>query len=81
MISLGSWIRSELIITQNISFLQIMEEVVISGGKRTRTADILLAKQALYQLSYTPNINRDMGHPGLEPGTSPLSGVRSNHLS
>ena len=25
-----------------------------SGGKRTRTADILLAKQALYQLSYTP---------------------------
>ena len=22
-----------------------------------------------------------MGHPGLEPGTSPLSGVRSNHLS
>ena len=57
-----------------------MEEVVISGGKRTRTADILLAKQALYQLSYTPNY-RDMGHPGLEPGTSPLSGVRSNHLS
>ena len=31
-----------------------MEEVVISGGKRTRTADILLAKQALYQLSYSP---------------------------
>ena len=31
-----------------------MEEVVISGGKRTRTADILLAKQALYQLSYNP---------------------------
>ena len=31
-------------------------EVVFSGGKRTRTADILLAKQALYQLSYTPNI-------------------------
>src|SRR5262249_395584 len=22
-----------------------------------------------------------MGHPGLEPGTSPLSGVRSSHLS
>ena len=35
--------------------MKIMEEVVISGGKRTRTADILLAKQALYQLSYTPN--------------------------
>jgi hypothetical protein len=27
---------------------------VFGGGKRTRTADILLAKQALYQLSYTP---------------------------
>lgn len=50
---------------------------VFGGGKRTRTADILLAKQALYQLSYTPSV----GHPGLEPGTSPLSGVRSNHLS
>ena len=25
-----------------------------SGDMRTRTADILLAKQALYQLSYTP---------------------------
>lgn len=23
----------------------------------------------------------EVGHPGLEPGTSPLSGVRSNHLS
>ena len=52
--------------------------LVIGGGKRTRTADILLAKQALYQLSYTPI---PVGHPGLEPGTSPLSGVRSNHLS
>ena len=31
-----------------------MKEVVISGGKRTRTADICLAKAALYQLSYTP---------------------------
>ena len=50
---------------------------IFGGGKRTRTADILLAKQALYQLSYTPTV----GHPGLEPGTSPLSGVRSNHLS
>ena len=29
--------------------------IVFSGGKRTRTAAILLAKQALYQLSYTPN--------------------------
>ena len=27
------------------------------GGKRTRTADICLAKAALYQLSYTPYFN------------------------
>ncbi len=58
----------------------------VGGGKRTRTADILLAKQALYQLSYTPicavdSCSMKVGHPGLEPGTSPLSGVRSNHLS
>ena len=30
------------------------------GGKRVRTADPLLAKQVLYQLSYTP-INRLLG--------------------
>ena len=27
-----------------------------SGGKRTRTADFLRARQALYQLSYTPTL-------------------------
>ena len=26
-----------------------------NGGKETRTPDILLAKQALYQLSYAPS--------------------------
>ena len=28
--------------------------VVLGGGDRTRTCDILLAKQGLYQLSYAP---------------------------
>ena len=28
--------------------------VVIGGGSRIRTGDMLLAKQPLYQLSYTP---------------------------
>ena len=28
----------------------------IGGGKRIRTADICLAKAALYQLSYTPHL-------------------------
>ena len=46
---------------------------------RDRTADLLRARQALSQLSYGP-INL-VGLGGLEPPTSPLSGVRSNHLS
>ena len=72
---------------------------------RDRTADLLRAKQALSQLSYSPidesfNLNSFsgaawfkfasfattkhanlVGLSGLEPPTSPLSGVRSNHLS
>jgi hypothetical protein len=37
------------------------------GGKRVRTADPLLAKQVLYQLSYTP-INRLLGLRMASPG-------------
>ena len=50
------------------------------GGKRIRTADPLLAKQVLYQLSYTPeSVKRDgvVGLGRFELPTSPLSGVRS----
>ena len=47
---------------------------------RDRTADLLRAKQALSQLSYSPVIEV-VGLSGLEPPTSPLSGVRSNRLS
>ena len=59
----------------------------IGGGERVRTDDLLLAKQALSQLSYTPkvlsNISKlyaiTMVGPGrLELPTSRLSGVRSN---
>ena len=49
------------------------------GDERNRTADPLLARQVLSQLSYTPVIL--VGLDGLEPSTSRLSGVRSNHLS
>ena len=45
------------------------------------TAADLLARQALSQLSYTPNPLRLVGLGGLEPPTSRLSGVRSNQLS
>ena len=60
---------------------------------RDRTADLLRARQALSQLSYNPIVNANLitgihsvrnelvGLSGLEPPTSPLSGVRSNHLS
>jgi hypothetical protein len=47
---------------------------------RDRTADLLRAKQALSQLSYSP-ILKLVGLGRLELPTSPLSGVRSNHLS
>ena len=59
------------------------------GGRRDRTDDLLLAKQALSQLSYGPGSgqyapapDQEMVGPGrLELPTSRLSGVRSNHLS
>jgi hypothetical protein len=49
------------------------------GASRDRTDDPLLAKQVLSQLSYGPVYMVGLG--GLELPTSPLSGVRSNHLS
>ena len=54
------------------------------GGKRIRTADPLLAKQVLFQLSYTPRPAAPRGVVGLgrfELPTSPLSGARSSQLS
>ena len=49
------------------------------GDEGIRTPDLRRAKAALFQLSYVPAIG--VGLPGLEPGTSVLSGLRSNHLS
>ncbi len=46
---------------------------------RDRTADLLRAKQALSQLSYSPRTMVGLGR--FELPTSPLSGVRSNQLS
>jgi hypothetical protein len=57
------------------------------GAERDRTDDLKLAKLALSQLSYSPDKSltrrwRQMVGPGgVEPPTSRLSGVRSNHLS
>ena len=66
-----------------------------SGDEETRTPDFLLAKEALYQLSYVPafravgspsatasgSLRGPVGVSGLEPETSALSGQCSNHLS
>ena len=59
------------------------------GAMRDRTADLLRARQALSQLSYSPikvsilyqSLEKLVGLSGLEPPTSRLSGERSNHLS
>ena len=52
-----------------------------NGDNEIRTRDLLLARQALSQLSYTPVGLFEVGLSGLEPPTSRLSGVRSNRLS
>ncbi len=56
------------------------------GADRNRTDGLRLAKAALSQLSYSPAISGGLdyslvGLGRLELPTSPLSGVRSNHLS
>ena len=55
----------------------------LGGDKRDRTAGLLLARQALSQLSYTPIPQSFLvvGPSGLEPPTSRLSVVRSSQLS
>ena len=57
------------------------------GARRVRTDDLMLAKHALYQLSYGPwerfedRLAAVVGPGRLELPTLRLSGVRSNHLS
>ncbi len=50
----------------------------VGGAAGARTPNLRRARAALSQLSYDPNT---VGAPGLEPGTSALSGPRSNQLS
>ena len=71
-----------------LRFVTQLDTKRFGGAERDRTADPLLAKQVLSQLSYSPTsrwvcqIQPKMVGPGrLELPTSRLSGVRSNHLS
>ena len=80
-------------LAQTLYELRMNEASLMSGGdSRDRTGNLRLAKPALSQLSYIPEVQlgyRDsrsrpeamVGLGGLEPPTSRLSGVRSNHLS
>ena len=62
-------------------------DVLSDGADRDRTDGLRLAKAALSQLSYSPRYTYSLrsatlvGLGRLELPTSPLSGVRSNHLS
>ena len=68
-------------------FEQLLRKFGFGGASRDRTDDPLLAKQVLSQLSYGPVLFLGLageclvGLGGVEPPTSPLSGVRSNQLS
>ena len=54
-------------------------EQKFGGADRDRTGDPLVANQVLSQLSYSPLEVVGLGR--VELPTSPLSGVRSSHLS
>ena len=68
-------------LTTYYSFL-IVQLLTFGGDKRSRTADLCLARAALSHLSYIPKTFFDMvGMTGLEPVTPALSAQCSNHLS
>ena len=48
----------------------LADSLKFGGGKRDRTADLLHAMQALYQLSYTPV--KLVANQGFEPRTQGL---------
>ena len=49
----------------------------VGGGSRIRTGDILLAKQALYQLSHAPRGGDAPGPVGREAGHGSGGGMRA----
>ena len=88
-----SLFRELIVIHRSCSKQQSILQSSFGGDERNRTAGLLLARQALSHLSYTPTSFRLqcfthrsrltvlVGSSGLEPPTSRLSGARSNRLS
>ena len=68
-------------------FFMPLARKYLGGGERDRTDDLMLAKHALSQLSYTPadpstvGLPRLVGLDGFEPSTPALSRRCSNQLS
>ena len=81
-VSLGAYLRSLGNLDQaTVSFfILLLSSFQSGGGERDRTDDLLLAKQALSQLSYTPD-KKLVGLDGFEPSTPALSRRCSNQLS
>ncbi len=66
---------------RTLSYISCLTPLGIpGGGERDRTDDLMLAKHALSQLSYTPDMKL-VGLVGFEPTTPRLSSVCSNQLS
>ena len=66
-------------VTSSMSTKRSTTELITHGGQcRFRTCDLCRVKAALYHWANCPI---GVGAPGLEPGTSVLSGLRSNQLS
>ena len=63
----------------------MIDHELMCGAEGDRTPDLLVANQALSQLSYSPAAevinSAAVGLSRVELLTSRLSGVRSNHLS
>ena len=76
--------RETTVASSKFSTQASYHEVLDGGGaSRDRTGDLLLAKQALSQLSYGPGSEPRwvVGLGRFELPASPLSGVRSDQLS
>jgi hypothetical protein len=83
--------RSSCMANSCFSYGRAAGDVTAGGARRDRTDDLLLAKQALSQLSYGPaQRSKDPGYPAkagmvglgrFELPTSRLSSARSNQLS